>query len=365
MKQTPSKALQLLAKGVLLLPLLIVMGVLLNGFLAGSVFAAWLEASTGVSEKGLTESESRNLASARLPRRANLFQSALPTPTFTPTPVPPTNTPTPVPPTDTPTPVPPTDTPVPNHPPEITKLTVPLSPVPIDQQPVTVEAMFSDPDAGDTHTAKWFWDDSTGSINCPQDSPVCVIYQENDTVSGSHTYAGPGTYEITLQITDQDGLSDEAVSDFVVVYDPDAGFVTGGGWIYSNAGWCQLDSCTSAEGLATFGFFSKYKKGATSPTGITDFNFQAGELKFWSDTYQWLVINKGGNNAQFKGQGTINGEKSPGGSPYEFMLWAHDNDPDTFRIKIWFETPEGEFVVYDPGSDQSLGGGSIIVHKGK
>jgi hypothetical protein len=40
--------------------------------------------------------------------------------------------------------------------------------------------------------------------------------------------------------------------------------VTGGGWIFSEAGWCQLDDiCAGAEGKANFGFVSKYKKGAT------------------------------------------------------------------------------------------------------
>jgi hypothetical protein len=75
-------------------------------------------------------------------------------------------------------------------------------------------------------------------------------------------------------------------------------------------------------------------------------------------SYEWLMVNQGSTNAQFKGSGTINGEGS-----YKFMLWAKDGNPDTFRIKIWYEVDGVEVVVYDNGTDQMLGGGSIVVHK--
>ena len=144
----------------------------------------------------------------------------------------------------------------------------------------------------------------------------------------------------------------------IVVYDPTAGFVTGGGWIDSPEG-AYTDE-PSLVGKATFGFVSKYKKGATVPTGNTVFDFHVASLKFHSDTYHWLVVNQGGTNAQFKGTGTINGQGS-----YKFMLWAGDDDPDTFRIKIWTEENGVETVIYDNGSHQPIGGGNIVVHKAK
>jgi hypothetical protein len=112
----------------------------------------------------------------------------------------------------------------------------------------------------------------------------------------------------------------------------------------------------SPEGKATFGFVSKYKKGATVPDGNTEFQFKAGDLNFNSTSYQWLVVNQGGTNAQFKGYGTINGAGN-----YGFMIWAGDGAPDTFHIKIW--DAGTEVVVYDNGMDQAIGGGSIVVHK--
>jgi PKD repeat protein len=110
-------------------------------------------------------------------------------------------------------------------------------------------------------------------------------------------------------------------------------------------------------GKATFGFVAKYlKKGTNEPTGETEFHFHTVNLNFHSSSYDWLVVNQGGTNAQFKGSGTINGEGN-----YKFMLWAGDDDPDTFRIKIWEENGV-ETVVYDNGFEQDIDGGSIVIH---
>jgi hypothetical protein len=90
---------------------------------------------------------------------------------------------------------------------------------------------------------------------------------------------------------------------------------------------------------------------------------QVADLNFPTDTYQWLVVNQNGSNAQFKGSGTISGL-----GEYAFMVWARDEDStygDMFRIKLWYEADSGQFTVYDNGVDQAIGGGSIVVHKAK
>jgi len=122
----------------------------------------------------------------------------------------------------------------------------------------------------------------------------------------------------------------------------------------------EYENCeTNPTGKATFGFVSKYKKGASVPEGSTEFQFKAGNLNFHSTSYDWLVVT-GSDYAKFKGTGTINGE-----GEYKFMIWAGDDDPDTFRIKIWYENGGNEVIVYDNGMDQEIGGGSIVVHKAK
>ena len=173
-----------------------------------------------------------------------------------------------------------------------------------------------------------------------------------------------GVYTVCVSGADQAGNSGTTCV-LLAVYDPSAGFVTGGGWIYSHPGAYVPDP--QLEGKATFGFVSKYKKGATVPDGNTEFKFVAGNLNFSSTSYEWLVLNQGGTNAQFKGAGTINGSLDPNGNAYKFILWAGDgtglNGADTFRIRIWYEEAGNEFVVYDNGTAQVIGGGSIVVHK--
>lgn len=89
----------------------------------------------------------------------------------------------------------------------------------------------------------------------------------------------------------------------------------------------------SASGRATFGFVSKYQKGVSTPTGNTEFQFNAGGLNFSSTSYDWFVIS--GARAQDKGSGTVNGMAG-----YKFLLTATDGavngggGADKFRIKI-------------------------------
>lgn len=221
---------------------------------------------------------------------------------------------------------------------------------------INASASFTDPGTNDTHSASWDWGDSTTLGTVTQGAGF-------GSVADSHTYSAAGIYMLTLTVNDDDGGSGEAMYMFVVVYDPEGGFVTGGGWINSLADACP-DYCQGAVGTASFGFVSKYKKGANVPTGNTEFQFKAGDLNFHSDSYEWLVVNQGGTNAQFKGSGTINGYLAPNGELFKFQIWAKDDAPDTFRIRIWWEELDGtEHDVYDNGFNQEIGGGNIVIHQ--
>jgi hypothetical protein len=169
-------------------------------------------------------------------------------------------------------------------------------------------------------------------------------------------FTEPGVHEICVRGTDTVGNTGPQECILLAAYDPTAGFVTGGGWIWSPAGAYGAEP--ELEGKANFGFVSKYKKGANVPEGSTEFQFKAGNLNFHSTSYDWLVVT-GSDYARFKGTGTINGA-----GDYKFMLWAGDGDPDTFRIKIWWED-DTEHMVYDNGMDQAIGGGQIVVHTGR
>ena len=141
---------------------------------------------------------------------------------------------------------------------------------------------------------------------------------------------------------------------------------SGGGWINSPEG--AFPSNPTLIGKANFGFVAKYQKGATIPTGETEFQFHAANLDFHSVSYEWLVV--AGARAQYKGAGIIKGMNGVFG----FMLTAIDGQVnggggiDKFRIKIG---GAGGIIVYDNQlglSDDGdpttiLGGGSIVLHK--
>jgi len=239
--------------------------------------------------------------------------------------------------------------------------------------PVNVPVQFSGTwtdNAGDVHTAKWLFDGVIAT------DPVTVTGDPTGTgtASTSHVFTAPGVYMITLRMADPCGATGQSalvggVDAMVVIYDPSAGFVTGGGWINSPAGAYRPDP--SLSGKANFGFESKYAKGARTPTGETEFQFKVGNLNFHSTAYEWLVIS--GPNAQYKGTGTVNGVAG-----YDFMLTARDaeldgagSNSDKFRMKIIHHATDA--VVYDnqfgtpdtSAATTALGGGSIVIHQVK
>ncbi|MBI4339791.1 MAG: thrombospondin type 3 repeat-containing protein [Chloroflexi bacterium] len=242
--------------------------------------------------------------------------------------------------------------------PAITGTSGPADPLALGT-PTAIAASFTDVGSLDSHNCTFAWDDGTTS----------VVAASGGSCSAPHTYGGAGVYTVQVAVADDDTGSATALYQFVVVYNPDGGFVTGGGWINSPAGAYVPDPGLS--GKATFGFVSKYQKGATTPTGQTEFQFKAGNLNFHSTDYEWLVV--AGAKAQYKGTGTINGA-----SGYRFLLTATDGQVnggggvDKFRIKI-IEIATGS-VVYDnvmgasddmdTATPQAIGGGSIVVHGG-
>jgi uncharacterized repeat protein (TIGR01451 family) len=241
-------------------------------------------------------------------------------------------------------------------------IVLPLSPVAIGSA-VTASAAFTDPGMLDSHAGMVRWDSDLAFM------PADAIATGNRTVVASSSALSAGVYTVSMTVRDNDGAeSTRTAAGFVVVYDPNASNVSGGGWIWSPTGACALTAvCTEAAGRATFGFTSRYRQGATLPSGNTEFQFQAGGLHFASSLYQWLVV--AGSRAQFKGEGTLNGV-----GRYGFLVTAIDGQTlggggtDRFRIKIWDLT--NDMVVYDNhrGSSEdsndatALGGGNIVIH---
>lgn len=226
-----------------------------------------------------------------------------------------------------------------------------------------LSAQVSDVSSADTLTCTFRWDDGSADT---------VVSPASGACSAAHAYGAAGVYTVQLSVEDDDGGVKEERFEYVVVYDPSEGFVTGGGWIQSPQGAYLADP--ELTGKATFGFVSKYQKGADAPSGQTEFQFHAAGFRFTSTEYQWLVVS--GSRAQYKGKGALNGE-----SGYGFLLTAVDGQQqggggaDKFRIKIWrlSEDDSPGTVVYDnvlgasddldAATPQLILGGSITIHR--
>jgi large repetitive protein len=161
---------------------------------------------------------------------------------------------------------------------------------------------------------------------------------------------------------------------YLPVYDPNGGFVTGGGWISSEPGNMEGNK-SGAYGKANFGFNAKYKNGKNNMNevdGNTNFQFQAGDLHLKSKSHDDMSLVISGAKATYRGIGTVNGKGN-----HKFLIIAIDGDisggggQDKFRIKIWDDNSSS--VLYDNQrlADENsndatiLGGGSIVIHKPK
>jgi hypothetical protein len=247
--------------------------------------------------------------------------------------------------------------------PQITSLSVSPALVALNE-PATVTVVFSGY-SGDLNTLRIFCDASSSTA-------THTVTADPGTVSRTCSYTAAGLYRVKVEVQDNDdvGTDDEETFQYVVVYDPSAGFVTGGGWITYAGAACPV-LCGEVAGRGDFGFVARYQRGAQTPTGNTAFEFHAGSLKFASTSYEWLVVS--GARAQFKGEGRINGAGS-----YDFLLTAVDGQVnggggvDRFRIKItnklsgqvvfdnqWGDDDDGPV---NTALDKVNGNGSIVIH---
>jgi PKD repeat protein len=238
---------------------------------------------------------------------------------------------------------------------------------------VEVSVAFTDADAGDGHDVPRTtiaWGDGTtsragvgGGLGVSEPTALAA-----GRVRGTHAYTVAGVYTVRVTVTDVDGGSASTVAEYVVIYDPGAGFVTGSGWITSVAGAYKPNSTIS--GKASFGFVSRYEKGANRPSGNTQFQFHAANLVFRSTSYDWLIVS--GPAATYRGTGMVTGLGAGLDGTYQFQLTVEDGQAqggrgaDSFRLRI-FGGPAG--LLYDnewtkgpnDPSTTALGGGSIQV----
>ena len=163
----------------------------------------------------------------------------------------------------------------------------------------------------------------------------------------------PDVYTLVVKAADNAGNSAESAFLFFVVYDPEGGFATGGGWFTPDS------ESTIPGGKAIFAFEARYLKG--NSTGKLEFLYTKAGMNFKGKTVDWLVITN--SSAQFQGTGTVNGT-----GRYTYRVLAKSAvgpriKADSFEIQIW----EGTNTKVQPKyrAKSTLPKGVIVIHKKK
>jgi len=177
--------------------------------------------------------------------------------------------------------------------------------------------------------------------------PTASAFLNGQWVWSGCTVTDPGFYELVLKAKDAAGNKSSKTVHFVI-YDPEAGFVTGGGSIIPGAG------SNPAEPAASFEFVARYKKEAFAGS----LEYQYSDINLESTSIDWLVII--GAGACFQGTGTINGA-----GLYTFRVMVKDGgEPgvgmDKFDIMIWEGTSTEAGPVHK--AKNVLSEGNIQIH---
>lgn len=227
--------------------------------------------------------------------------------------------------------------------PSVGAISVPTDPVQVGAA-VSVSAPFSDPGLLDTHVGLWEWGDGlTGTASIG-----------SGVASGSHAFQTPGLYTIGLSVADNNGATGSATSGQVVIFDPEAGFVTGGGWANSPPGAYSVNP--ALNGKVKFNFVANYQKGSVTPRGGFEFDLADTSLRFKATSLAWLAL--GTDRASFSGEGTISQTGRYGFQVTAVVDPSHNHD--TLQMKVWDATTQQ--VVYQTPGPLPLAGGSINLH---
>ncbi len=172
------------------------------------------------------------------------------------------------------------------------------------------------------------------------------------------SFSQAGVFNVCVNGVDSNGNAGEDLCILLPVYDPNGGFVTGGGQVNSPAGADANDP--AASGHASFGFVSKYLPGKSTPSGNLQFQFKNGNLNFKSTSMEWLVVT-GEPRAMFRGLGLVNDTTL---CRFEVDAWdaSFGNGVDAFGLKLYACGPNSNQNRYTL-SPTPISKGSIIIHR--
>ncbi|WP_181885134.1 SBBP repeat-containing protein [Pontibacter diazotrophicus] len=198
----------------------------------------------------------------------------------------------------------------------------------------------------------------------------------------------PDFYKVAVTYGGNAGCPTITAVMYVHVFDPEAGFVTGNGWIESpvNSDYEFMQDSKRAH----WSFSARYIKDAENTVqGATNFTLQAGAFAFRSTSIDDRTLVITDNTAYFRGRGTASYEDNSGGfvtdsRQFGYLVAATDGqfqentEADKFRLVVWVINEDGSqgAIVYDnqvaclsSGMDlnmppcSAIGQGFIVIHK--
>jgi hypothetical protein len=232
------------------------------------------------------------------------------------------------------------------------------SPAPLNAA-VVLTANVDDTGRGDSNISSADYTIDGGSP-IPMNASDGTFDEVSENVTASVApFTVTGVYELCVRGTDEPGNESDPACFLLPVYDPSAGFVTGGGIVNSPA---AADLENGATGPARFGFVSKYLPGRSIPDGNLEFQFKAGDINFKSTSMDWLVVT-GEPRGRFQGMGTING-----GDVCKFVVDAWDasfapGGVDAFGLRLFACGGASEVIHRYNLPATPLTKGGIIIHR--
>ena len=211
---------------------------------------------------------------------------------------------------------------------------------------LSATANFSDAGAMDVHTASFSWGDGGTSAGTVAET------NGSGSVTANHIYAAAGIYTVTLTANDNYGGSTTVQFQYVVIYDPAAGYESGAGSINSPTG--SYTANVSLGGTAIISnVFARYGTDGTlsALSNTFKFSYSTAGLSFNSSSMKWLVMS--GNNSWLKGEGNnvVNGASE---ACYFLLAIANSTSStvaDKARVKIWSKATGR--VIYDNQKDST------------
>src|SRR5207248_3122387 len=118
-----------------------------------------------------------------------------------------------------------------------------------------------------------------------------VVTETNGSgsVTGSHTYAAAGIYTVTVTVNDNYGGSASVQFQYVVMYDPAAGYESGAGPFNSPAA-AYTDNPSLAGTANLTQLSAKYGTDGTlnATTNVFKFSYTPATMTFSASSLKWL-----------------------------------------------------------------------------